>query len=97
MKDFREETRVLSPHLIVGCCFADLFDPHQITSSIMHLIGYFSRGENFSSCDTLIYFPITFSGTTQFYPPKPFALQENIEVIPSDTTVFGLYGKSLVN
>jgi len=111
MKDFQEETTVLSPrpHLIVGCCFADLLDPQQLTLSIMRLIGHVSS-EDDSTVEqnnnkkealksTLIYFPITFSGTTQFYPPKPFATnnEKDAFVIPSDTTAFQLYADSLVN
>jgi len=103
----------LPPHLIVGCCFADLFDPpHQLVSSLLHLIGYFSatntkggtRTDSNTTNETLLYFPITFAGTTQFVPPKPFGIrspssskqqQRQQLTIPSDTTAFQLYAQAL--
>jgi len=135
IKDFRQGEEMIStktesssstvvppppPHLIVGCCFADLFDPpHQLVSSLLHLIGYFSDTNTNDSTstassiitnETLLYFPITFAGTTQFVPPKPFGIrpvppslpsssskqyQQQQLTIPSDTTAFQLYAQAL--
>eukprot|EP00980_Cylindrotheca_fusiformis_P022863 scaffold9857_cov127-Cylindrotheca_fusiformis.AAC.9 len=77
------------PDLIVGCCFADLMDPSQLATSLIrsfHLL---------ESKNTMVYFPITFGGTTQFLPPRPFATKGHSS-IPSDTVAFRLYSKALV-
>jgi threonine dehydrogenase-like Zn-dependent dehydrogenase len=76
-----------SPHLIVGCCFADLLDPHVLVPSLIRQFDLLRDTSN-----TLLYFPITFTGTTQFVPPRPFVPQRKI---PSDTMAFGLYGQAL--
>jgi threonine dehydrogenase-like Zn-dependent dehydrogenase len=44
--------------------------------------------------DTYFYFPITFRGTTQFLPPRPIEMQLD-KAIPSDTTAFSIYSRSL--
>ncbi|KAL7540734.1 hypothetical protein ACHAXR_010336 [Thalassiosira sp. AJA248-18] len=75
--------------LIIGCCFADLFDPGQLALSMKK----FSHGES----PPLVYFPITFAGTTQFssaFPSVPSQASRN-QCIPSDTTAFRLYSESL--
>jgi hypothetical protein len=77
------------PHLIVGCCFADLLDPYQLVSSLLRRFQLLDR-------NTLLYFPITFCGTTQFLPPRPFEhTDEEQPAIPSDTLAFRLYSKAL--
>jgi hypothetical protein len=43
------------PHVVVGCCFVDLFDPLQL-ARYLHVI----TGES----GALLYFPITFKGQT---------------------------------
>jgi len=106
VKDFSHDVLGESerPHLIVGCCFADLFDPDVLVSSILHFTGDVSYGggtSNYSSKevmkDILLYFPITFSGTTQFVPPQPFQFFSNSNPAPSDTLAFQLYASSLAH
>jgi len=100
IKDFTEESLAKEerPHLIVGCCFADLFDPSELVSSLARFTNHYSYGGGVHSenlHDILFYFPITFAGTTQFDPPKPFALSGDT-IIPSDTLAFQLYADSLI-
>ena len=90
------------PHLIVGCCFADLFEPDALVSSIARFINHYSYGGGLDvrtnkASGTLVYFPITFSGTTQFFPPSPFGIASSGKVIPSDTLAFQLYAESLIS
>lgn len=77
------------PDLIVGCCFADLIDPRKLVPAMIrsfHLMD---------SPGTLLYFPITFCGTTQFFPPYPFEEQDGRKTIPSDSVAFRLYSQAL--
>jgi FMN phosphatase YigB (HAD superfamily) len=84
-----------SPHLIIGCCFADLFDPNDLAASFQRFANKYENGsENLGTSDILIYLPITFEGTTQLIPPKPFGAK-NGRLIPSDTAAFQLYADSL--
>ena len=81
------------PHLVVGCCFADLLDPNQLVPSLIRSFNL-DKTEN-----TLLYFPITFCGTTQFLPPLPFEPNDNdngVSTIPSDTLAFRLYSTALI-
>jgi NADPH:quinone reductase-like Zn-dependent oxidoreductase/FMN phosphatase YigB (HAD superfamily) len=71
--------------LIIGCCFADLFDPYHLTQSLMRLAI-----NPTTNPAPLAYFPITFTGTTQFSPSHPAA-----GTCPSDTLAFQLYSESL--
>ena len=71
--------------LVIGCCFADLFDPSQLALSIQK----FAHGTS----PPLVYFPITFTGTTQFDPTYPS--EKGNQLIPSDTTAFQMYAESL--
>jgi FMN phosphatase YigB (HAD superfamily) len=89
VKDFgSSEALSEPPQLIVGCCFADLLDPNQLVPSLMRTFRLLETD------NTLLYFPITFCGTTQFLPPLPF--DQNGELpIPSDTLAFRLYSKAL--
>lgn len=75
--------------LVIGCCFADLFDPDQLAHSLQR----FALGDR----PPLVYFPITFSGTTQFSRSYPPAMSGGQQLIPSDTTAFRMYSDSLVN
>jgi hypothetical protein len=94
LRDFDDE-KVIDPRhvpdLIVGCCFADLMDPYELVPSLIrrfHLQG--------SRQDTLLYFPITFCGTTQFMIPQPFETDPAASAnIPSDTLAFQLYSRAL--
>eukprot|EP00547_Thalassionema_nitzschioides_P004201 CAMPEP_0194214746 /NCGR_PEP_ID=MMETSP0156-20130528/16098_1 /TAXON_ID=33649 /ORGANISM="Thalassionema nitzschioides, Strain L26-B" /LENGTH=852 /DNA_ID=CAMNT_0038943079 /DNA_START=226 /DNA_END=2781 /DNA_ORIENTATION=- len=75
-------------HLIIGCCFADLIEPFTLVKNLKYFLG--EQGER----NTLVYFPITFTGTTQFFPPKPFS--KSIRGwIPSDTIAFRAYSEAL--
>jgi FMN phosphatase YigB (HAD superfamily) len=84
------------PHLIVGCCFADLIDPYALVPSLLQkfLSAKGSTKKRPDSC--LCYFPITFQGITQFFPPQPFDIRPGkAESLPSDTVAFALYSKAL--
>jgi phosphoglycolate phosphatase-like HAD superfamily hydrolase len=84
-----DEPEKSAPHLLVGCCFADLMDPDQLVPSLIRSFNLLESQE------TLLYFPITFCGTTQFLPPQPFQGGDDSSTIPSDTVAFGLYSKAL--
>lgn len=86
--DDRSDNEEYAPHLIVGCCFADLMDPLNLVPSLIHKFKLLKTSE------TILYFPITFVGTTQFLPPQPFESHDH-SVVPSDTVAFRLYSKSL--
>lgn len=96
-----------SPDLIVGCCFADLIEPEKLVPQLIssfHLLDGHSEGD---SNDTLVYFPITFVGMTQFLPSRPFEFRVDDDptsnsfprkrVIPSDTKAFQLYSDALTS
>lgn len=88
LEDFDRSQPVSPPDLIVGCCFADLFDPSRLVPSLIRTFGLLD------SQNTVLYFPITFDGITQLFPPQPFEF--NIDgTIPSDTAAFGAYSKAL--
>jgi len=77
--------------LVIGCCFADLFNPSQLALSTRR---FARRCRN----PPLVYFPITFAGATQFvaaYPAMPSYSPGSRTMIPSDTTAFNLYSESL--
>lgn len=120
--DFRHEWRHAAvqseqptPHLIVGCCFADLLEPYDLVASLLRCFlsssssitqSSSSRNDESNestskSTSTLVYFPITFAGTTQFLPPQPFEPADDTSgstaaaAIPSDTTAFAVYSKCL--
>lgn len=84
------------PNLIIGCCFADLMDPEQLVPDLLRCFGLLNtRPSGFSRRSTLIYFPITFTGTTQFLPPQPFEFKSNKKIVPSDTVGFQSYSRAL--
>jgi hypothetical protein len=88
--DFQSEQRALKElDLVIGCCFADLFDPNQLALSLQR----FALGGS----PPLVYLPITFAGITQFNPAYPAAPSQGElnQVIPSDTTAFRMYSQSL--
>jgi len=98
-----------SPHLIVGCCLADLFHPTDLTRSIFKFANFIGKNDNTNkqerkNDDVLLYFPITFAGTTSFYPPKPFGIsstksnnngKNSMMMVPSDTVAFHFYSHLL--
>ncbi len=98
--DFRNEQfdhDRISPQLIVGCCFADLFQPHELVPDLfVFLSKAFKQSTSTTRCSAapLVYFPITFAGSTQFVPPSPFDCSSPMS-IPSDTTAFGYYARAL--
>jgi hypothetical protein len=86
----------ISPNLIIGCCFADLMDPEQLVPDLLHSFGLLNTSSPRSlRRGTLIYFPITFTGTTQFLPPQPFEYKSNGKTVPSDTVGFQSYSRAL--
>lgn len=84
-----------SPDLIVGCCFADLMDPDLLVPSLLRSFNILE--DRMPSKETLLYFPITFAGSTQFLPPRPFepVTEYSSRAVPADTTVFQIYSKAL--
>lgn len=80
--------------LIIGCCFADLFDPDHLALSLKR---FAHKSRKFPP---LVYLPITFAGRTRFGSTSyPFAELNNMNSdrrIPSDTTAFQMYSKSLI-
>lgn len=100
-KDFAKDDskRFVPPNLVVGCCFADLFDPNELAQSLLSFATFSRQGGGIDKDDdeTLVYFPITFTGTTQFHPAQPFDDESLCEerTIPSDTQGFNLYSTSL--
>ena len=102
MFDYEQHTKrpQPTPHLIMGCCFADLVEPYDLTKALLR--RFLSSSSSSSSdpslgaqhTETLVYFPITFQGITQFVPPC--SLEEwHSPMIPSDTTAFSLYSRAL--
>lgn len=109
--DYREQSQLNNsqqqqqepdPHLIIGCCFADLLQPHDLVTSLIRCFlsstTTTAKGDR-STKQCLVYLPITFGGITQFLPPQPFENSPNVDdstrVIPSDTKAFELYAKAL--
>ena len=90
-KDFQnEEYPPESLDLIMGCCFADLFEPDQLVLSLR-------RFAHKSSYPPLVYLPITFAGNTRFSSTHPIVQNEkNTGLVPSDTTAFQMYARSLM-
>ncbi len=90
-KDFQnEQNPPESLDLVMGCCFADLFEPDQLVLSLQ-------RFAHRSRHSPLVYLPITFAGGTRFEPTHPFAQNEKVNrLVPSDTTAFQMYARSLI-
>ncbi|KAL7581443.1 hypothetical protein ACA910_022022 [Epithemia clementina (nom. ined.)] len=97
-------TATPTPHVVLGCCFADLWHPRELVQCLMQ--HFVLRAPPLqSACSSsddgvLVYFPITFAGTTQFLPPQPFGrprLPANNKdfIVPSDAKAFHLYAKAL--
>ena len=83
-----------TPNVIIGCCFADLMDPEKLVPDLLRSFGLLGSPTSLQK-RTLIYFPITFTGTTQFLPPQPFEFQSSEKDIPSDTVGFQSYSRAL--
>jgi hypothetical protein len=91
-----ETPEQISPNLIIGCCFADLMDPEQLVPDLLRSFGLLNTPSSRTlRRETLIYFPITFTGTTQFLPPQPFQFKSNGKTVPSDTVGFQSYSRAL--
>lgn len=90
-KDFQnEQNPPESLDLIMGCCFADLFEPDQLVLSLQ-------RFAHKSSLSPLVYLPITFAGGTRFKTTHPVTENEKSNrLVPSDTTAFQMYAQSLM-
>ena len=87
--DFAGETLDSDVHLLIGCCFADLFEPNLLAKSLLSFLGT-AGSKGLGQSRTLIYFPITFSGVTSFYPANTHSTD-----VPSDTAAFRAYANSL--
>ena len=83
-----------TPNLIIGCCFADLMDPEQLVPDLLRSFGILGAPSS-AQTRTLVYFPITFTGTTQFLPPQPFDFDSGKNTVPSDTVGFQSYSRAL--
>lgn len=90
-RDFACDTFLRPIHLLIGCCFADLFDSETLSKNILRFV---STRDKLVEQNVLMYFPITHAGTTSFLPPSPLDDESNI---PSDTIAFRLYSESLAN
>jgi hypothetical protein len=101
MMDFTKEDCKMEVQLLVGCCFADLMDPHALVESLLRFTTTTTTTPTTTTTgDTLVYFPITFTGITQFLPPQPFGSSGEDgrrRIIPSDTAAFGMYSDALTN
>ena len=85
------------PDLIIGCCFADLFNPNDLASSIHRFLHSSSTSiasstttSSMSKDDTLLYLPITHTGVTTLEPSLPYDGN-----IPSDSYALNTYSKIL--
>ncbi|KAL7433709.1 hypothetical protein ACHAXM_003687 [Skeletonema potamos] len=77
--------------LIMGCCFADLFEPNQLVLALQ-------RFAHKTNHPPLVYLPITFAGGTRFSSAHSFSKNENSDrLVPSDTTAFQMYSRSLIS
>ncbi len=92
-----------NPHLVIGCCFADLFEPCYLATTLIKLLRQCTIGGGIDNShvepnETLVYFPITFAGITQFSPAKPFGIGKSPSSvkIPSDSLAFHQYARSLI-
>lgn len=70
----------LAPHVIVGCCLADLLPPDVLIRSLVRLAGGgggdcdgggLQAKEESGKHDCLVYLPITFVGKTEMIPSSP--------------------------
>eukprot|EP01119_Soliformovum_irregulare_P017994 TRINITY_DN5440_c0_g1_i3.p1 TRINITY_DN5440_c0_g1~~TRINITY_DN5440_c0_g1_i3.p1 ORF type:complete len:449 (-),score=130.20 TRINITY_DN5440_c0_g1_i3:12-1358(-) len=68
-------------HVIIGCCFADLFMPDPLLDALMRI-----------SPKALVYLPITFSGETRLVPP----LDPQSPNVPSDDIVIEAYTRGMI-
>ncbi|CBJ25487.1 conserved unknown protein [Ectocarpus siliculosus] len=81
-----EITPASRPHVLVGCCLADLLAPTDLVGALERLAGGSSSGDG--GC--LVYLPITFAGKTRMIPSAP---QEGF--VPSDEAVLEAYDTCL--
>jgi len=82
-----EEGKAGPPHLLVGCCLADLYAPEAFVARLLRVAG--AGG---SAASTLVYLPITFAGRTALCPP---AAEEAAAGVPSDAAAMAAYHASL--
>lgn len=79
------------PHVIVGCCLADLLPPSRLALELLRLSQ--GRGDDHNEeeeeegkdeeDECLVYLPITFAGKTEMHPSAP---QARLSSIPSLST-----------
>ena len=82
-EDWEENDSTPTPHLIVGSCVADLFDPDELSQELRRIAG---KG------NPLLYFPITYAGMTILSDPST---ECKIQNIPSDTMAMRMYNDAL--
>lgn len=105
-----KEEHAPPPHLVVGCCLADLYQPDEFVARLLRVAGSShsssssssSRSGGGSGHSPLVYLPITFAGRTCLCPPAP---EEDAAPgsgavgcgrrIPSDATAMVAYHASL--
>jgi hypothetical protein len=83
--DYVSDTVLHPIHLLIGCCFVDLFDSETLSKEILCFV---STRDKHIERNVLMYFSITYAGTTSFLPPSPIDGENNI---PLDTILFRLY------
>ena len=92
------------PHLVVGCCLADLYQPQEFVSRLFRVCagGGGGREGGREDGEPLVYLPITFAGQTtltpgapaQDLPPlHPSSLPSSL---PSDVEAMQAYHRSLI-
>ncbi|CAM9734807.1 unnamed protein product [Pylaiella littoralis] len=90
VKPRRRRRRRRLPHVLVGCCLADLLAPASLMRALERLAGGGGGGGGGGDGGCLVYLPITFVGKTRMLPSAP---QEGL--LPSDETVLGAYDACL--
>ena len=79
-------------HLLVGCCLADLYQPHDFVARLFRAAA--SSSSSSSSFSPLVYLPITFAGQTTLSPSAP-ETHDGPTSLPSDTAAMAAYHTSL--
>lgn len=94
-----EEFQQQDPHLLIGCCLADLYDPKSFATRLLRSAksnpgassSSNSNSRGGSHAGPLVYLPITFAGQTVLSPASPES-----DRIPSDKMAMEAYHASLV-
>ncbi|CAN0281295.1 unnamed protein product, partial [Hapterophycus canaliculatus] len=82
------------PHVLVGCCLADLLPPAELVRALERLASgcRVGGGGGAAARGCLVYLPITFVGKTSMIPPAP---QASEGLLPSDEAVLAAYDACL--